>query len=65
MSASIILRVTRYRPGQDKKPTLQSYVVPYRKDWVVLDALNDIKDYVDGTVSSAGRVEWVCAAVAV
>lgn len=53
---TVTLNVTRYRPGQDEKPTLQSYVVPYRKDWVVLDALNYIKDYVDGTLS----FRWSC-----
>ena len=53
---TITLNVTRYRPGHDEKPTFQSYVVPYRKDWVVLDALNHIKDYVDGTLS----FRWSC-----
>ena len=53
---TITLEVTRYRPGQDSKPTFQDYQIPYREDWVVLDALNYIKDYVDGTLS----FRWSC-----
>ncbi len=54
--SNITLNVTRYRPGQDRAPTLQSYAVPYRQDWVVLDALNHIKDQIDGTLS----YRWSC-----
>lgn len=53
---TITLEVTRYRPEQDAKPTFQRYKVPYRTDWVVLDALNWIKDNVDGTLS----FRWSC-----
>jgi len=53
---TITLEVTRYRPGHDREPRTQSFVVPYRKDWVVLDALNHIKDRVDGTLS----YRWSC-----
>src|ERR687887_834036 len=53
---TITLNVTRYRPGKDSAPTLQSYTVPYRQDWVVLDALNHIKDHIDGTLS----YRWSC-----
>ncbi len=53
---TITLEVTRYRPGQDSRPTFQDYEIPYREDWVVLDALNYIKDYVDGTLS----FRWSC-----
>ncbi|HEX9880858.1 MAG TPA: succinate dehydrogenase/fumarate reductase iron-sulfur subunit [Candidatus Binatia bacterium] len=52
----ITLKVTRYRPGRDPAPTAQSYTIPYRNDWVVLDALNYIKDEVDGTLS----YRWSC-----
>lgn len=52
----VTLKVTRYRPGLDVVPTMQSYTVPYRSDWVVLDALNYIKDQVDGTLS----YRWSC-----
>ncbi|MCZ6533467.1 MAG: succinate dehydrogenase/fumarate reductase iron-sulfur subunit [SAR324 cluster bacterium] len=53
---TITLNVTRFRPGQDSEPVLQSYTIPYRKDWVVLDALNHIKDWVDQTLS----YRWSC-----
>src|SRR4249920_819220 len=53
---TITLNVTRYRPEQDQAPTTQSYVVPYKEDWVVLDALNHIKDQIDGTLS----YRWSC-----
>src|SRR6266850_5793849 len=53
---TITLNVTRYRPDKDRAPTTQSYVVPYREDWVVLDALNHIKDQIDGTLS----YRWSC-----
>src|SRR5919106_5654845 len=53
---TITLNVTRYRPGQDREPTTQSYAVPYREDWVVLDALNHIKDHIDGTLT----YRWSC-----
>src|SRR5439155_44241 len=53
---TITLNVTRYRPGQDRAPTTQAYTVPYKQDWVVLDALNYIKDQVDGTLT----YRWSC-----
>ena len=53
---TIKLNVTRYRPEKDRAPTTQAYVVPYREDWVVLDALNHIKDQMDGTLS----YRWSC-----
>ncbi len=53
---TITLEVTRYRPEQESAPVFQSYEVPFRKDWVILDALNYIKDYLDGTLS----FRWSC-----
>src|SRR5438093_6328352 len=53
---TITLNVTRYRPGQDRAPATQAYTVPYKEDWVVLDALNYIKDYLDGTLT----YRWSC-----
>ena len=32
MADSIQMRVTRYTPGQDAKPTVAEYQVPLRKD---------------------------------
>lgn len=56
MADRIALEVTRYRPEQEAEPTTQRYEAPLRKDWVVLDALNYIKDKVDGTLS----FRWSC-----
>ena len=56
MPATVTLTVTRYRPEQESEPTFQSYEVPFRKDWVVLDALNYIKDRLDGSLS----FRWSC-----
>jgi fumarate reductase iron-sulfur subunit len=52
----ITLSVFRYRPGDDVDPVFQDYQVPYRDDWVVLDALNWIKESVDGTLA----YRWSC-----
>ena len=54
--STIPLEVFRYRPDQEEEPTFQHYEVPYRTDWVVLDALNYIKDELDGTLS----YRWSC-----
>src|SRR5262249_22972139 len=56
MADTISLEVTRYRPEQEGEPTTQRYEAPLRKDWVVLDALNYIKDKVDGTLT----FRWSC-----
>ena len=56
MPETIKLAITRYRPEQDAEPSTQTYDVPFRRDWVVLDALNYIKDQLDGTLS----FRWSC-----
>jgi fumarate reductase iron-sulfur subunit len=56
MANTITLEVMRYRPEQETEPTFQGYEVPYHQDWVVLDALNYIKDRVDGSLS----YRWSC-----
>jgi fumarate reductase iron-sulfur subunit len=48
--------VFRYEPDKDIEPRYQRYEVPYREDWVVLDALNHVKDQIDGTLS----FRWSC-----
>ena len=53
---TITLTVARYRPEQEAEPSRQSYTIPYREDMVVLDALNYIKHYVDGSLS----FRWSC-----
>jgi len=47
----VILQVARYRPEQESEPITQSYRVPLREGWTVLDGLNHIKDQLDGTLS--------------
>jgi fumarate reductase iron-sulfur subunit len=56
MAEQIALEVTRFSPERDKSPTVQSFDVPLRKEWVVLDALNYVKDKVDGSLS----FRWSC-----
>ncbi|MCI0638508.1 MAG: succinate dehydrogenase/fumarate reductase iron-sulfur subunit [Gemmataceae bacterium] len=56
MADTISLQVIRYRPESETEPTTQEYTVPFRKEWVVLDALNYIKDQIDGTLS----FRWSC-----
>jgi fumarate reductase iron-sulfur subunit len=55
-TTTIELEIARYQPGQDEHPRLQSYEAPYEPDWVVLDALNYLKDEVDSTLS----YRWSC-----
>ena len=50
------LEVMRYDPEKDAEPWFQTYTVPYHEDWVVLDAINYIKDEVDRTLS----YRWSC-----
>jgi fumarate reductase iron-sulfur subunit len=57
MSERVIeLEILRYDPEQDDSPHFQTYTVPYRADWVVLDAINYVKDELDRTLS----YRWSC-----
>ncbi|PYV36623.1 MAG: fumarate reductase iron-sulfur subunit, partial [Acidobacteria bacterium] len=56
MTETMTLQVARYRPEQESEPTFESFEVPFRKDWVILDALNYIKDKLDGSLS----YRWSC-----
>jgi fumarate reductase iron-sulfur subunit len=56
MAETIALEVTRYCPDQETEPISQRFEVPFREDWVVLDALNYIKDKLDGSLS----YRWSC-----
>ena len=55
MQATVALTVARYRPEKESEPTFQTYEVPFRKDGVILDALNFVKDRLDGSSPSCGR----------
>lgn len=52
----ITLRVARYRPERESEPVNQSYQIPLRAEWTVLDGLNYVKDQLDGTLS----YRWSC-----
>ena len=56
MKDKIILEVARYDPERHTEPVFNNYEVPFREDWVILDALNYIKDRVDGSLS----YRWSC-----
>ncbi len=53
---TIGLEVLRYRPEEDNEPWFQNYRIPCEEDWVVLDAINYIKDHIDSTLS----YRWSC-----
>jgi fumarate reductase iron-sulfur subunit len=50
------LEVLRYNPETDREPHFQRYLVECPEEWVVLDALNLIKETVDPTLS----YRWSC-----
>jgi fumarate reductase iron-sulfur subunit len=53
---SVEIQVLRYRPEEEGEPSWRSYWVPYTDDMSVLQALQYIKDEVDGTLS----FRWSC-----
>ena len=53
---TIEIEILRYRPEEDLKPVPQTYQVPFTDDMSVLQGLQYIKDYLDGTVS----FRWSC-----
>ena len=56
MAETMQLEIFRYGPEKESEPTFQTFEVPFREDWVVLDAINHIKDENDGTLS----YRWSC-----
>ena len=54
--ATVILEVFRYLPDDEWDPRFQGYEVPYHSDWVILDALNHIRNWIDPTLS----FRWSC-----
>jgi fumarate reductase iron-sulfur subunit len=50
------LEIFRYRPELEAEPVFERFEVPYEENWMVLDALNHVKDRVDGTLS----YRWAC-----
>jgi fumarate reductase iron-sulfur subunit len=53
---TVELEILRYDPDKDQDPYFQTYTVPYHEDWVVLDAINYVKDELDRTLS----YRWSC-----
>src|SRR3569832_1663999 len=56
LQPQVEIQVLRYRPEQDAAPEWQSYSVPYTEDMSVLQALQYIKDEIDGSLS----YRWSC-----
>ena len=56
MAEIMQLEIFRYRPDELDEPTFDTYEVPFREDWVILDAINYIKDEMDGSLS----YRWSC-----
>ena len=56
MADTVGIEVRRYQPEEDSEPYWQLYEVPFRQEWMVLDALNYIKDNLDGSLS----YRWAC-----
>jgi len=52
----IELEILRYDPEKDQAPEFQAYSVPCQEEWVVLDAINYVKDHIDATLS----YRWSC-----
>ncbi len=56
MPQSVKLQVYRYRPESDPEPSWETFEVPVHSEWMILDALNYIKDHLDGSLS----YRWAC-----
>ena len=50
------LEVLRFNPESDSEPHFQSYEVLCKEEWVVLDALNAVKETIDSTLN----YRWSC-----
>jgi len=53
---NVRFEVLRYDPDQDSEPYFQTYEVPCQDEWVILDAINYIKDELDRSLS----YRWSC-----
>ncbi|MDP6604893.1 MAG: succinate dehydrogenase/fumarate reductase iron-sulfur subunit [Dehalococcoidia bacterium] len=56
MADTITIEVFRYRPEDGAEPVYDTFDVPLRQEWRVLDALNHVKDEVDGSLT----FRWSC-----
>lgn len=55
-SETIKFEVFRWHPEKGGEPTFQTYEVPYRTDWSLLEALTQVKNDQDGTLT----FRWSC-----
>jgi fumarate reductase iron-sulfur subunit len=53
---TMALKVARYRPEHHDRPYFDEFEIPYREDMVILDALNYVKDDLDGSLA----YRWSC-----
>lgn len=56
MADTVTIEVQRYRPEKEEDPVWERFEVPVRSEWMVLDALNHIKEQMDGSLS----YRWAC-----
>lgn len=56
MTEPVRFEIQRYRPEVEDEPTWESFEVQCRPEWMILDALNHIKDRVDGSLT----YRWAC-----
>lgn len=56
MRNGMVLEVARYRPDRGPEPYFDSFEIPFAEDMVVLDALNYVKDNIDGSLT----FRWSC-----
>jgi fumarate reductase iron-sulfur subunit len=56
MSDQVTLEVFRYRPEEAAEPRFERFTVPARRNWMILDALNHVKEELDGSLS----YRWAC-----
>src|SRR4051794_17607786 len=53
---TITLDVLRYEPAADARPRVQSYAIEFTPDMSVLQGLQHVKDFVDGSLT----FRWSC-----
>jgi fumarate reductase iron-sulfur subunit len=53
---SIEIQIRRYLPEEAAEPSWESFRVPVHDEWMVLDALNHVKDELDGSLA----YRWAC-----
>ena len=52
----VTLEILRYDPDRDDAPRFETYQVPAQEEWVILDAINYVKDNIDPSLT----YRWSC-----